>query len=106
MSCRALSLGGVNSLCVSEYAKALEVIPYTLAENAGLRPIEIVTALRNKHNQGLKFAAVDVKKGTVCDNIVEELNIVQPALVSQSLINLATEMVMMLLRVDDVVLCR
>lgn len=55
-------MGGVDELCVKAYGKALEVIPYTLAENAGLKPIDLVTELRNKHNSGLKSAGVDVKR--------------------------------------------
>ena len=45
----ARSLKGYEGICVRAYADALEVIPYTLAENAGLSPINIVTELRNKH---------------------------------------------------------
>lgn len=45
----ARTLKGYEGICVRAYADALEVIPYTLAENAGLSPINIVTELRNKH---------------------------------------------------------
>ncbi len=41
----------MESYCVRAFADALEIIPYTLAENAGLNPIEIVTQLRSKHAQ-------------------------------------------------------
>jgi T-complex protein 1 subunit delta len=50
----------------------LEVIPYTLAENAGLNPIEIVTSLRKKHADGFKNAGISVKKGNVVDDIAKE----------------------------------
>lgn len=103
---QALVMTGAASLCVSAYARALEVVPYTLAENAGLKPIEVVTELRNKHAKGLKNAAVDVIRGNACDDIVAEHKIIQPALVSKSIISLATETVLMLLRIDDLVMCR
>ena len=44
------------------FAEALEVIPFTLAENAGLNPIEIVTELRNRHAQGDTAAGINVRK--------------------------------------------
>lgn len=53
---------GLNSYCVKAFSEALEVIPYTLAENAGLNPINIVTELRNRHNNGEKHTGINVKK--------------------------------------------
>jgi T-complex protein 1 subunit delta len=47
------------------YADALEIIPYTLAENAGMNPIMVVTELRNRHSKGDKYSGISVKKGTV-----------------------------------------
>lgn len=85
------------------FAEALEIIPYTLAENAGLNPIVVVTDLRNKHSKGDKFAGISVKKGSVSVNIKEE-NVVQPALVTTSALTLATEVVRMILKIDDVVM--
>lgn len=58
----ALSVQGLKSYCVRAYADALEIIPYTLAENAGLNPINLVTELRNKHNSDEPFMGVNVKK--------------------------------------------
>lgn len=100
----AKTLTGLDSFCVAAYAEALEIIPYTLAENAGLHPIEIVTELRNRHAKGEKHAGINVRKGTIT-NILEE-NVVQPLLVSTSSIRLATETVAMILKIDDVVLVR
>lgn len=97
-------LSGVESYCVSAFSEALEVIPYTLAENAGLNPIEIVTALRAAHVKGEKFAGIDVKKGAVAD--MWESKVIQPLLVSTSALNLATEYVRVLLKVDDMIMCR
>jgi T-complex protein 1 subunit delta len=56
------SVTGLKSYCVKAFADALEIIPYTLAENAGLNPINIVTELRNKHNSGESSAGINVKK--------------------------------------------
>jgi len=93
---------GVNSLIVRAFADALEVIPYTLAENAGLNPINIVTELRNRHALGHKYAGISIKKGNINDDITGE-NVLQPALVTQSALTLATECVRMILKIDDLV---
>merc|ERR1712216_764900 len=85
--------------CVKAYAEALEVVPYTLAENAGLHPIQIVTELRAMHAKGMKTAGINVRKGTITD-ILEE-KVLQPLLVTSSAIGLATETVRMVLKIDD-----
>lgn len=95
---------GMDAFCMREYADAFEVIPYTLAENAGLQPISIVTELRNAHNAGGKTFGVNVRKGCVTD--MQEENVVQPLLVSSSALKLATECVCMILKIDDIVLSR
>ncbi|XP_065183614.1 T-complex protein 1 subunit delta-like [Sycon ciliatum] len=97
----ANELTGMDSYCVRAFAEALEVIPLTLAENAGLNPIAVVTELRNKHAQGAKTAGINVKKGKITD-ILEE-NVVQPLLVSTSAIQLATETVRSIMKIDDIV---
>ena len=58
----AQTLKGKEAYCFQAYAEALEVIPTTLAENAGLNPISIVTELRNKHAMGERNAGINVKK--------------------------------------------
>eukprot|EP00568_Trieres_chinensis_P010570 CAMPEP_0183308344 /NCGR_PEP_ID=MMETSP0160_2-20130417/21447_1 /TAXON_ID=2839 ORGANISM="Odontella Sinensis, Strain Grunow 1884" /NCGR_SAMPLE_ID=MMETSP0160_2 /ASSEMBLY_ACC=CAM_ASM_000250 /LENGTH=529 /DNA_ID=CAMNT_0025472167 /DNA_START=94 /DNA_END=1683 /DNA_ORIENTATION=- len=98
---RALELPGMDGHCMRAFADALEVVPYTLAENAGMRPIEIVTELRKRHAEGMVGAGINVKKGTVSD--MYGLDVVQPLLVSTSAINLATETVCMLMKIDDLV---
>lgn len=95
---------GTDSYCVRLYGEALELIPYTLAENAGMDPISFVTELRNKHIQGDKFAGLNVRKNAIV-NMLDE-NVVQPALVSISALTLATECVRMILKIDDIVLSR
>jgi hypothetical protein len=89
----------MEAYCFAAYAEALEVIPTTLAENAGLNPIAMVTELRNRHANGEKSAGINVRKGVI-SNILEE-NVLQPLLVSTSAIELATETVGLLLRIDD-----
>jgi len=97
----AKTLTGVRAYCVRGFAEALEVIPYTLAENAGLNPIKLVTELRNQHNLGNKYAGVNVKKGVISD--MWEEHVVQPLLVNLSEISLSTECVGMILKIDDLV---
>lgn len=92
---------GVDSYCFRAFADALEVIPSTLAENAGLNPIATVTELRNRHAQGEKNAGINVRKGAITDILAE--NVVQPLLVSTSAITLATETVRSILKIDDIV---
>ena len=95
---------GFKSYCYKAFADALEVIPYTLAENAGLKPVEIVTELRNKHRNGEKSAGINVKKGII-SNMFDE-KVIQPSLVTISALKLATEVVRMILKIDDIVICR
>eukprot|EP01057_Protomagalhaensia_wolfi_P005647 Protomagalhaensia_wolfi_Nauph_80__5646@NODE_653_length_2161_cov_19_127710_g488_i0_p1_GENE_NODE_653_length_2161_cov_19_127710_g488_i0NODE_653_length_2161_cov_19_127710_g488_i0_p1_ORF_typecomplete_len536_score168_58Cpn60_TCP1/PF00118_24/3_5e159_NODE_653_length_2161_cov_19_127710_g488_i05112118 len=106
LSQKALQLKGTAQLCVKAFAQAMEVIPYTLAENAGLKPIEVVTEIRAKHIEGHKNAGVDVKRGCACLDMIEALHVVQPLLVSSSALKLATETTVLILKIDDVVLCR
>jgi len=101
----AQTVEGLNSFCVSAFAEALEVIPYTLAENAGLNAIEIVTELRARHSKGQKHAGINVRKGGVSEDMFQ-LNVLQPLLVNTSEITLATEAVRMILKIDDIVMVR
>lgn len=94
----AQTLSGMEAYCFQAYAEALEVIPTTLAENAGLNPITIVTELRNRHALGERTAGINVRKGQIT-NILEE-SVLQPLLVNTSAIELATETVSLLLRID------
>lgn len=92
---------GEVSYCMKAFAEAMEVIPFTLAENGGLNPISTVTELRARHQEGEKTAGINVRKGCITD-ILEE-NVVQPLLVSESAITLATETVRSILKIDDIV---
>jgi len=97
----AHTLTGPDAYCFKAFAEAMEIIPYTLSENAGLNPIGTVTELRNRHAQGEKTAGINVRKGSI-SNILEE-NVVQPLLVSTSSISLASETVRSILKIDDIV---
>lgn len=70
---------GTDSYCCRQYGEALELVPYTLAENAGLEPISFVTELRNRHIQGHKFDGLNIKRNKIM-NMLED-NVVQPMLV-------------------------
>lgn len=80
------------------FAEALDVIPYTLAENAGLNPIFVMSELRNAHAHDNPHQGINVKKGIV-SNMVED-NVVQPLLVNTSAITLACETVRMIMKVS------
>merc|ERR1719461_2419450 len=97
----ANTLVGADAYCFKAFAEALEVIPYTLAENAGLNPIATVTELRNRHAQGETMSGINVRKGAIT-NILDE-NVVQPLLVSTSTLNLSSETVRSILKIDDIV---
>lgn len=65
LSTWAKSLTGMHAVCVRAFAEAMEIIPYTLAENAGMNPIAIVTELRKRHAEGHKTAGINVKKSVI-----------------------------------------
>jgi len=98
------SYHGTKSYCIRAFGEALEIIPYTLAENAGLNPINIVTELRNKHISGETSMGINVKKGAIT-NMFEE-NVIQPSLVTSSALKLSTEVVRMILKIDDIIISR
>jgi T-complex protein 1 subunit delta len=97
----AVTLTGKDAYCFAAFADAMEVIPYTLAENGGMKPIEVVTELRAKHSAGHASMGINVKKSIVDD--MHSLKVVQPLLVTTSAIRLATETVAMILKIDDIV---
>jgi len=97
----AKTLPGQKGFCIKAFADALEIIPYTLAENAGLNPINIVTELRRQHALGNTKMGINVKNGKISDLAVME--VFQPLLVTLSALGLASETVRLLLKVDDMV---
>lgn len=103
------SLKGTESICFKAFADAMEVIPTTLAENAGLNSIKVVTELRSRHQQGEKNAFVSIRGGGVANGDGKaggSERVLQPLLVSTSAIELASETVKMILRIDDIALSR
>lgn len=102
---QARSLTGTEAICWKAFADAMEVIPTTLAENAGLNSIRVVTDLRHRHAEGERNAGVSIRSGGVKNDITDE-KVLQPLLVSTSAIELAAETVKMLLRIDDIALAR
>ena len=97
----AQTLPGVEAYCFRAYAEALEVIPSTLAENAGSNPISTVTDLRNKHAFGFASAGINVRKGAITNTMDE--GVAQPLLVTISAITLASETVRSILKIGDIV---
>jgi thermosome len=95
------SLNGREQLAVEEFASALEFIPITLAENAGLDPIDILTELRARHQQGETNAGINLLTGKIEDSIVA--GIIEPIRIKTQAIDSATEVAVMILRIDDVI---
>jgi len=100
----ASTLPGQQAFCVRAFAEALECIPYTLAENAGLQPLTVVTELRRRHANGEATTGVDVRRGEIAD--LAGQGVLQPLLVTSSAVALAAETVRMILKIDDLVACR
>jgi thermosome len=98
----AVKVGGREQLAIEAYAEALETIPLTIAENAGLDPIDIMVELRSKHAEpGNKWFGVQVKTGKIADMLADD--VIEPLRVKEQVIKSATEAASMLLRIDDVV---
>jgi len=98
----ARTLSGREQLAVHAFADALEIIPRTLAENAGLDPIDILTNLRAAHEQGFKWSGVNVFTGKVMD--AWEAGVIEPLKIKTLAISSAAEVAEMILRIDDVIL--
>ncbi|MFQ6118697.1 MAG: TCP-1/cpn60 chaperonin family protein, partial [Methanosarcinales archaeon] len=86
------------------FAEAIEIIPYSLAENSGLDPIDSLVDLRSKHKQGHKNSGLNLDSGDVVDMI--ENGIVEPLRVKKQMMKSATEAADMLLRIDDIFAAR
>ena len=95
------TLLGREALAVQQYAEALEAVPTTLSENAGLDPIDIISELRARHEKGEIWAGVDVHKGKVSD--MKKLEILEPLVVKKQIIKSTTEAASMILKIDDVI---
>ena len=98
----AQTLGGREQLAVEVFADSLDIIPKTLAENAGLDQIEMLMKLRASHQAGNKFAGLNLETGEVIDNMAST-GVVEPTIVKIQAIKSSTEAASMLLRIDDVI---
>jgi thermosome len=97
----AETLPGREQLAVQNFGEAIEIVPLTLGENAGLNPIDILSELRACHEKGEKWAGVDVFTGKIED--MWKLGVYEPLAVKKQIIKSATEAATMLLRIDDVI---
>jgi thermosome len=97
----AETLPGREQLAIQEFAEAIEIVPLTLAENAGLDQIDILSELRSRHEKGEINSGVDVLKGKVAD--MKKIEVFDPLTVKKQAIKSATEAATMILRIDDVI---
>jgi len=97
----AEGLSGRVQLAALDFADALEVIPTTLAENAGMDPIDAIVELRSRHEKGDTWVGVDVIGGKVDD--ISKLDVYEPLAVKEQIIKSASESTCMILRIDDVI---
>ena len=95
------SFDGREQLAVKQYAEALESIPLTIAENAGMDPIDTIISLRAKQNSGKKGAGINARESKIGD--MNSLSILEPLVVKEQIIKSATETACMILRIDDVI---
>ena len=98
---KATKVGGREQLAMQAYAEALEVIPRTLAESCGLDPIDTIVDLRARHEKGEKTIGVDVLSCKVAD--MKPLHVIEPEKVKKQALNSASEVVEMILRIDDII---
>jgi thermosome len=97
----AASVGGREQIAIDAFANAIEVIPRTLAENAGLDPIDTLIDLRKEHKKGRKTVGVNVFTGKLAD--MRRGNVLEPIRVGTQAIQSATDAAVMILRIDDVI---
>jgi thermosome len=96
------SVGGREQLAIEAFAEALEIIPWTLAENAGMDAINVLIELKNTHTKkGGQASGVDVMENKVSDMM--KANVIEPLRVKRQAIESATEVASMVLRIDDVI---
>ncbi|HOI70303.1 MAG: thermosome subunit alpha [Methanothrix sp.] len=97
----ASTVGGREQLAIESFADAMEVIPKTLAENAGLDQIDSLMALRSAHETGMKNSGLNMETGEPVDMLKQ--GVLEPIRVKTQAINSATEAAVMILRIDDVI---
>ncbi|MFQ5552204.1 MAG: TCP-1/cpn60 chaperonin family protein, partial [Thermoplasmata archaeon] len=97
----AASVGGREQIAIEAFATALEVAPRTLAENAGLDPIDTLIDLRNAHKAGKHRHGVNIYTGKISD--MEKLDVLEPLRVTRQALSSATDAAVMILRIDDII---
>ncbi len=97
----APSVGGREQLAIEKFADSLEIVPRTLAENAGMDAIDMMMKLKAEHQKNNKHAGVDVLDGKIANMI--EKKVIEPLRVKKQAIESATEAATMILRIDDVI---
>ena len=97
----AETVGGREQMAIEAFSGALEIIPRTLAENAGLDPVTTIIELRKAHADGQQFAGINVYDGGVAN--MKDANVLEPLRVVEQAIQSATETAIMILRIDDVI---
>ena len=98
----ATKIGGREQLAIEAFADSLEIVPKTLAENAGLESIDILVGLRAAHEKkNGHLMGVDVFKGKIVNSY--EDGVVEPLKVKEQAMKSATEVASMILRIDDVI---
>ena len=100
----ASTIGGREQIAIESFADAVEIIPRTLSENAGLDPIDMLIELRKEHKKGNKSAGINVFTGKVSD--MKKENVIEPIRVGTQAISSATDAAVMVLRIDDVIAAR
>jgi len=95
------TLTGREQIAAEKYAESLEIIPLTLAQNAGMDSIDAMTDLRAKQSRGSKWTGIDVRSAKIAD--MSKLEILEPLSVKEQIIKSATEAASMILRIDDVI---
>jgi len=97
----AATVGGREQIAIEAFADAVEVVPRTLAENAGLDPIDTLIELRKQHKKGSKHAGINVYTGKVED--MKKESVIEPIRVGSQALSSATDAAVMILRIDDVI---
>jgi thermosome len=97
----AETVGGREQMAIEAFASALEIVPRTLAENAGLDPVTTLIELRKAHADGQSHAGINVYEGGVVD--MRKANVIEPLRVVEQAIQSAIETAVMILRIDDVI---
>jgi archaeal chaperonin len=95
------SLSGREQLAVQAFAESIEVIPKTLAENAGLDPIDVLTELKSKHDANETEAGINGFTGKVTNSWEE--GVIEPLKVKTQAIKSASEVAELILRIDDII---